>query len=189
VNYPPLKDTLVIGWGHRARHGKDTAAAHLMGQIELPCARVSFADALYSYCRVEHGMTVKDAPLLQRVGVAMRERDPEAWIRAAYYSMTDRPAKVVMIADVRFPNEVEFVKSIGGFVVKVERYMADGSLYIAGDRDPNHISEIALADYSGWDAVIPNYDGEIATFRQSVDMVYELLWDRWMGGKHANSRV
>ena len=40
---------LIIGFGHKARQGKDTAASHLQELFE--CRVVHFADALYEECR------------------------------------------------------------------------------------------------------------------------------------------
>jgi len=61
---------------------------------------------------------------LQRLGAGARETFGEdVWIRAASKVVlgyvTDK--KNVVLTDVRYPNEVDYVKSLGGFVVRVER--------------------------------------------------------------------
>lgn len=178
----PLTHTLVIGFGHKARQGKDTAAKILT--TELPEARrFAFADALYGYCRVAHGMTVKDAPLLQRVGVERREIDEDIWIKTLYYDLLDKQPEIAIITDVRFPNEAEFIKSLGGFLVRVERFRFDEHgaprRVCATDRDPEHPSEIALDSYTGWDAVLVNEEGMHTMFQRDVLNCYDRLLDTW----------
>lgn len=173
--FAPIPGVLVLGLGHKARHGKDTVAQAMLESSPADVLRIGFADALYDYCRVEHGMTTKDAPLLQRVGVQMREeRDPQVWIKAVYYKILDKRPKVVVIPDVRFTNEAEFVKALGGYTIKVERRvrvdLGEDKLYLTSDRDPNHVSETQLDGYS-WDLTIINRDRDIITTREHARQV------------------
>ena len=87
---------LIVGFGNKARHGKDTAGEAIVSFYEREAARVrkcygprvkspvaklyKFADALYQECREQHGMTEKDAPLLQRVGMSRRQEDKNYWV-------------------------------------------------------------------------------------------------------------
>jgi hypothetical protein len=73
---------------------------------------------------------------LQRYGVAIRDMDPEFWIRVALSPIgyMERP---VVITDVRFPNEVDAVRSRAGLLVRVSRPGANGN---------GHISETAIDD-------------------------------------------
>jgi hypothetical protein len=178
--WQPIEGTLVIGLGHRARHGKDTAA-QILG-AKYGARRFSFADDLYAVCRVLHGMTGKDAPLLQRVGVEMRTRDENVWIRSVYSKiLADRPS-VAVITDVRFPNEFAFVKALGGVCWKVERRMPDGSLFVDPSRPATHISETAL-EGAAWDRVLVNPDGESFRFQAAVLGAFEDSWRAcgWVG--------
>jgi hypothetical protein len=181
VTFQPIPGVLVLGLGHKARHGKDTAAQAMLEAAPADVLRIGFADALYDYCRVEHGMTTKDAPLLQRVGVQFRtERDPLTWIKAVYYKILDKRPKVAIIPDVRFTNEADFVKALGGYTIKVERRKADGSLYLTTDRDPNHVSETQLDGYA-WDLTITCRDGDVAGLRQNAVVAlnfYRSLYER-----------
>lgn len=146
---------LIVGLGHRARHGKDTVAQFFIGlEPELLIQRFAFADDLYAYCRIEYGMTKKNAPLLQKVGVEMREkRHKDIWVRSVDTKIKEADPVIAIVTDVRFKNEASWVKANGGLLVRVERLNADGSRYVAADRDPNHQSEIELADYP-WDYTI-----------------------------------
>jgi hypothetical protein len=154
--FTPIPGLTVIGFGHKARHGKDTACAAILKVIPNS-VRVSFADDLYAYCRVMHGMTVKDAPLLQRVGVQMREADPCVWIRCAYSKMLQAAADgatLVVIPDVRFKNELAFVRDLGGYAVKVTRlHPVTREAFVDPSRPADHPSETDL-DNVWWDETI-----------------------------------
>lgn len=165
--WKPIDGVTVIGLGHKARHGKDTVARILQEQFPRLVRRFSFADDLYAICRVLHGMTTKDAQLLQRVGVEYRERDATVWVRSVYSKIcTERPA-VAVITDVRFPNELAFVRALGGACWKVERRLPDGSVYVDPSRPSTHVSETAL-DGATWDRVIANPDGDVELFRERI---------------------
>lgn len=161
---------MLIGIGNRARNGKDTAGTaieqhfnrHREAQIRhglkaaTPEARIfKMADALYNVCRKEYGMTVKDAPLLQKVGNGRRDKfGDDYWIKQVEAEV--RPYiknGIAVITDVRYTNEADWVKSLGGFMIQAVRLNEDGTQYISTDRDPNFISEVQLDNY--------NYDGYI----------------------------
>lgn len=173
MSFAPIPGTVVIGFGHKARHGKDSAA-RMLRETFAGVKRFSFADDLYAVCRVLHGMTTKDAPLLQRVGVEYRERDEQVWIRAVYAKLLAAPPRVAVITDVRFPNEFDFIKALGGVCWKVERRLSTGELFVDPSRSAAHVSETALDD-APWDRVIVNPDGEPETFRDRVLCAYSAL--------------
>jgi hypothetical protein len=171
--FAPIPGTMVLGFGHKARHGKDTAARILIDAFS-GVQRFSFADDLYAVCRVFHGMVGKDAVLLQRIGVELRARDENILAKATYAKMlTERPPVAVM-TDVRFPNEFAFVKALGGVCVKVERRLSDGSRFIDSSRPADHVSETALDD-APWDIVLANPDGHPDVFRERVLSLYRSL--------------
>jgi hypothetical protein len=59
------------------------------------------------------------------------------------------------VTDVRFPNEVEYIQSLGGKVVRLDH--GKGLIYpLAGTPDALHSSETALDDYTGFDAGFAN---------------------------------
>lgn len=162
-----IPGTLIIGLGHKARHGKDSAARILIERFPHRVQRFSFADDLYAVCRVLHGMTTKDAPLLQRVGVEYREKDEDTWIRCVDSKIREARPRVAVITDVRFPNELAYVKAMGGVCWKIERRMPDGALFVDPSRPATHVSETAL-DYAPWDRVLVNPDGRPEQFRDAV---------------------
>ena len=150
---------LIVGFGNRARQGKDTAGEAVVDYfnkrnerlvrsygscVEVKATLYKFADALYRECREQHGMTEKDAPLLQKVGMDRRAEDEDYWVKQVMQQIdTDKP-DIAVITDVRFPNEVEFIQDRNGVVVNVTRLNPFGQPYIADDRPENHVSETAL---------------------------------------------
>lgn len=146
-------DKTYIGVGHKARHGKDTFARALHALMPRDSKIMSFADALKVYCRVEHGMTTKDAPLLQRIGLEKRAVRENFWVDILKLAAEEASERVIIIPDCRFPNEADFVKR-RGHMVKVSRIDKNNVPFVTDDRDPNHPSEIALDGYRGWDYVL-----------------------------------
>lgn len=74
----------------------------------------------------------------------------------------------VVIADCRFPNEIDFIRSVGGIVIQVAR----GPAPTEEERAKMHVSETAW--YScPVDAVIDN-DGTIEDLKRKIDQV--LTW-------------
>lgn len=176
LSLPPIPGTLIIGIGHKARQGKDTAAKAIIRASGGEAVRYSFAEALRAVARVEHGMTRKDAPLLQYLGTDhYRQRDPDIWVRTLYWQLDEERPAVAIITDVRYPNEMEFVRALGGECWKVERYFPNGTRYVDDSRDPNHISETAL-DAATWDRVLINPEGEPEVLRSIVEVAYEMAW-------------
>lgn len=74
---------------------------------------------------------------LQNYGVAIREIDPDFWLRAVVDQMQDPGLYVV--TDVRFPNEAEAIVNAGGTVVRIVRPGLDST--------DTHASETALDGY------------------------------------------
>lgn len=141
-----------------AYSGKDTAALAL---IEKGWKRVAFADALKEVARGIGWDGEKDDHgrwLLQQLGQQVREHIAEdAWVQAVAKSIQEmrslsgfRPTCVVL-TDCRYQNEAQWVRSVGGKVVRVSR----------PNTGPvnNHISESDLDDFD-FDAVITN-DGTV----------------------------
>lgn len=163
--------TLVIGFGHKARHGKDSAAAAVHEAYPKDTKVYSFASALKAYCRVEHGMTVKDAPLLQRVGLEKRAGNPDFWVELLAWQIRDEAPQVALIPDVRFENEARFCDA----AIKVTRLVptAGGLVpYVATDRPADHPSETALDTYTGWWTEIAAREGDLVKLRQDALAAY-----------------
>jgi hypothetical protein len=170
-------NTLVIGLGHRARHGKDQTAAFMVDALRsagYDARRYGFADALYGYCRTHLGMTSKDAPMLQRVGVEKRAEDPNIWIRQVALKIADDQPVVAIIPDTRFINEGTFVRAWGGALVKVMRFDANGEAFVDPSRPADHPSEVQGESIT-WDRVVMN-NGTMGWLQaQAVTIAHELV--------------
>ena len=90
------------------------------------------------------GKTVRE--LLQKVGQGLRDAiDPDLWIKALFAN-TEGWSNYI-IADVRYPNELEAIKERNGVLIRIDRNGAGAG---------NHSSETALDDYNDWDLIIDN---------------------------------
>lgn len=98
----------------------------------------------------ELGMT--NGTLQQVIGTILREKiHPNIWIFPVIRFAEDHPDTVCVISDCRFKNEADLIKKNGGVIIRLNRKNRN-----LGNRDPNHISEIDLDDYSNFDLVIDN---------------------------------
>jgi len=64
-----------------------------------------------------------------------------------------------LITDVRFKNEAEYIKRMGGKIIRVEAPERNKDLIIRQKLDPlaaNHISETDLDNYYGFDLILDN---------------------------------
>lgn len=125
---------------------------------------------------------------LQELGTRCRDTfGDNVWIEALYddlyeYSETCRRrplepgsfAPGVVISDVRFPNEVDFIRREGGIVILVQRVNKDGSPFDNGV-GVDHISE------SGVQLIGPDFQVQASSRQQLVLLVRDLLHDE-IGG-------
>jgi Deoxynucleotide monophosphate kinase len=90
-----------------------------------------------------------------------RAQDPDYWTRAWERKVAgyDLARVNVLVDDVRFLNELNVIRNLGGHLVRIDR-----SGYAAGG---NHASEISLDGFTGWDEVVLN-NGTLAEFREKV---------------------
>jgi len=102
------------------------------------------------------GKQLSSREVLQIVGTDMfRKMQYHVWSSATIRKIKRDGPDLALIADCRFPNEVEAVKNAGGIVIKLNR-----NIY-----DSDHASETALDpenyDYSNFDLVVDNQDMNI----------------------------
>jgi hypothetical protein len=177
--FPPLKHVRLVGFGHRARQGKDTAIRALQELLPGQVLRAGFAEDLYAYCRIAHGMTVKDPILLQDVGEQHRSRDEWVWVKSLAWKLhhldseLDAP-RLVCVADVRHPNEACYIEEMGGVLCRLVRRNADGSQFISPDRPADHPSESAMQDYP-WPVTIEHYPGDFGGITTGVRALVQNL--------------
>lgn len=165
---------ILIGFGHKARQGKNTAALAVLKEARERHARMyAFADALraevnhavYRAGSIEKAIKHMRCPawviceqgkprtLLQWWGTDYRRaQDPNYWVKRMVETLQREQPEVAVITDVRFPNEAQAVHNLGGYLVQVERTTQPDVAV------PAHPSEQALQGYTGWDYYITAAD-------------------------------
>lgn len=131
---------LIFGIAGVARCGKDTLGKHLLNKLDknkLPCLNISFASALksdldkflldkFKISAFTENNSEKDLirPLLVTYGTEVcRKIDQDYWIKKI-----DKKVKssidnkiIVVITDVRYENEANWIKQNGGFIIHLSR--------------------------------------------------------------------
>ncbi len=163
---------MIIGLGHYKRTGKNAFAKFLRDALQAHCqVRItSFASKLKQICHDLYGWAgLREESFYEtEPGASLREvvlpdigKSPrQIWIdfgtpavREHVYEPTWRdyilkqPSKcdVLIITDVRFPNEAEGIKATGGKLIKIER---------PGYAPGLDVADQALIRYTGWDQIV-----------------------------------
>jgi hypothetical protein len=162
---------LLVGFGYKARQGKNTAAHAFLEQcpLESEARFFAFADALRAevtkavrqykteaalisawkesglmpdWVRPELG---KARTLYQWWGTDFRRaQDPDYWIKRLFATFTKIKPDTALVTDVRFPNEADAILAAGGYLVKVTR-LGKPDIVVH-----EHPSERALDGYNRW---------------------------------------
>lgn len=171
-----MKNQIIIGFGYRAKSGKDTAGAYLVSNYGF--TRIANADALKEVISIitgedAHDPEFKESPTclgvsggaaLQIIGVALRDKFPEIWIKASGLEQAAKYVERIVITDVRFQNEADAVKNLGGILVRINR---------PGYSGDTHTSETS-GDHINWDYVINN-TGTLNDFEAKLDALIRRL--------------
>ena len=182
---------LIIGFTGPAGCGKDTAALALVRQLGF--VRFSFAapikDALNGIFgwsdgdwqnrewKEENLPDIDASPrrLAQTLGTEWA-RDivhPNFWVlvlkhRLRRLSESGQRCNLVTISDVRFPNEAEWIRDVGGYVVDVTRNLET--------KVQAHSSEIQL-DPELIDFILPNKGGVKTLELEAIELVSRIMKD------------
>ena len=180
-----------VGIAGYKRSGKDTVAQMLIEELQalnITVERRAFADSLKE--EVAHFLSEYFAPeksyedyldimhsdgtekeqfryLMQWWGTEGRRMmvDDNYWMdRVSEYAKNSKYA-VIITPDVRFKNEINYIKNRKGIVINVIRPGAVSS---------EHASENDINDYEGWDYTIHN-TSDIVALRGQVQQIAEML--------------
>jgi len=163
----------IIGLGHYSRTGKDSLANYLIQDLRssgLVAKKIPFAWKLKQIChdlyawdglREPEFYDTPDGEKFRDIKLPTIGKTPvEIWVAMGtpavrnnvymdtwinFVLKSDHQADVIVIPDVRFPNEIQAVRDAGGWLAKIVR---PGY----GPRDT--VADRALVGYDGWDAVI-----------------------------------
>jgi hypothetical protein len=128
---------------------------------------------------VRVALLTENKAFLQLWGTNYRRKlDPGYWVTKMidYYNKSEVG---VVVENVRFLNEVEAIKKLGGYVAEVRRVTKDGEPIAleVNDRLGAHLAENELAGYS-FDKVIYNYENDL---ERTLKEVFEWV-DSLVGG-------
>lgn len=151
----------LIGLCGYARAGKDTVGGVLVDSFGF--RRFAFADPLKSmalaldpWINTKNGYLLRLSRIVDENGWEDAKSEPEvrrflqvlgteavrehlgqeSWVRATELSIANSGAVRVVITDVRFPNEAEWIAKRGGQIWRINRVNEDGSAFdngISGD--------------------------------------------------------
>ena len=160
---------LKIAFGNKSRSGKDTSCEYLQKKYGGNVFHI--AESLYEFTTITQKFfnqeVKKDPILLQTYGEFFRNYyDKDIWINNLIKKISndDMQEKNIFIADLRYPNETEKLKSLGFILVNINR----DNRHI--DRDPNHPSEILLDNYK-FDYIIDNNSDIDNLYMQLENMI------------------
>ncbi|MCW2279293.1 AAA family ATPase [Heliophilum fasciatum] len=141
----------------RMRSGKDVIAAYLIEKHGFK--RFAFGDGVRSVARMlypDKGSNgSKPRSLYQEIGQALREADPEVWVRYLLREIAEKtgPQDSIVISDLRQPNEYAALINAGFTIVRVTasyqnrmaRMKALGDVFRS--EDVNHETESYIDQY------------------------------------------
>ena len=88
--------------------------------------------------------------IMQDYGAFFRSIDSEFWIKNLFRVAEDKEYTNVIVTDVRYKNEADYIIDNGGYVIRVDRENKDDVHNMA------HPSEVELDDYKRFDFVVNN---------------------------------
>lgn len=215
-----MSKPLIVGFSGKKRVGKDTAAD--IAAEEYGFERDAFAAPIKTIAQevfqlddhqVYGGAKEEEDPfwgmspreIMQRTGTefARGTFHKEVWVDSFRRRMEETDAQRIVVTDVRFPNEVEAIQELGGYVVRIRRPEKEPDLNpvvstiaqwfpLVTDWLPSkyHQSETALDGYVGFDRTIFN-DGSLKTFKMTVDRLLSYLtsgYEPQQSHSHASTR-
>lgn len=194
-----LKDVEVIGFSGKLGSGKSFVAENVFAKMLSPAPTVimSFADQIKVNVIVQHNIdphkcfVEKDEhtrKLMQRVGTEEGRNvyGHDIWLRYALQWMlihASRGIKRIIIPDVRFHNEFDFIKELGGTMIRVdapkrnraalEKEAAKGTG--TPEQIGSHVSETELDSGRVFDYIINNdVDASSGMFTQVRDIIRDM---------------
>lgn len=146
-----------------------------------------FCNEIRNYTQDQKNIVIKQfnktiGETLQLVGTDLfRDNyDTDIWVKSFFSEELERKlndGKIVVVPDVRFVNEANYILQEGGYLIRLEgdpMGVRENSL-----RDLNHISETNLDDYTSFSKVIYNDKKDIQALKKVVnDLITELSLEK-----------
>ena len=180
----------LIGISGKIGSGKSTLAEYLSeiiwNDLCIDSMVVSIGDAVKEECAAVFGFPVKYAytqagkntfisvpaqgkhmtirKILQWWGTDIMRTlvDEDYWIKVLDQRLGDG---VVIIDDIRFPNEADYIKSKGGYLIRLDTTYTETS-----EKLRYHLSETVLDDYQGFDLRLSPEHGTLGKVAHELDL-------------------
>lgn len=166
----------IIAVSGKIGSGKTTVTQHLIDHLRYSFVERSFAYKVKQIASILCGLPMEDmisqegknkrleafggitvGELQQIIGTdVFRQRFSEdVWITSLFLEY--RPEDYWIVSDVRFKNEADHIRKMGGILIRLEGDPA--GVRAASKRDLNHPSETDLDDYEHFDIVMETRPG------------------------------
>jgi hypothetical protein len=199
-SHPPRNnnDYLIIGFSGKIGSGKDYIAKEIVGthlkNMGIQYIHMAFSDAIkvnlmattdISYESLYVKKTTESRNMLQKCGMKLRATDDSIWIKyldswlKVYVS---RGFKVILISDVRFPIEVDYINERGGQIFRI--IAPERTLKKMSEETDNNIGEIEKIKTHISETELDNYDFDliINNDKETHDEIWNKIHDEiWYG--------
>jgi uridine kinase len=186
---------MILGFTGKAGSGKSTACAHLLFKSDRPRVKVNFKDALVAEIKknfaplldtiagmegmfrlMNNGeykvdqLFVDKPPLMRKLlqcyGTEVRRGDdPDYWIKK-WKSKVAYTKEDVLVDDVRFLNEAEAVRDMGGVIIRIIRK----DITDTGSHQSEQEMDQIQPDYT----IVAEKDGQAEVYRQVDEIIREI---------------
>ena len=181
---------MIVAFGHQKRTGKNTCAKFFEVCVKTHWPKISvkqrsfasplklMAHQLYGWAGLKDEVYYENHQQDKEITLDAIKKSPRTvWIELGYHcrqvydltwvrkTLAACPENVTILTDLRYPNEAEYIKSIGGVLIRVTR---------SGLPVPTDIADTALNGYNKWDMEIQN-NGSFGDLNQYITAVAEHL--------------
>lgn len=185
----------VVAFGHRRRTGKDQAAKFLLtilriARPEMKTIKTSFAYKLKDVCHQLYSWAGLKSPEYYETNAEEKEKvlkdigksPRQIWIEFGTlavreivynrtwidYTLKSNDADILIITDLRFPNEMNAIRNLNGVCIRIDRASAPVSDDVAD-------SALGNIPIHLWDKVIPNNESLNVLYEQMKQLAGEVV--------------
>ena len=126
----------------------------------------SLCESSYNWIKGDKGPIGRT--ILQNVGTAYRENNPECWVNIARQIALGCSEEYMLIPDCRYKNEALGFLDFDYKNVRIERPDFDNGLT---EEQKKHISETEMSTFSEYDYIITN-DGSLDDLREKIKKAF-----------------
>lgn len=140
----------IIGLSGKMGSGKTTLAKHIMNKYEDVVVEKVAADlyAIQDFIYKRTGLTMvgeKDRDLLIAIGMWGRSKSSSLWTDSCFNRIYKLSNNVVIIDDIRFPEEAMAVEKMGGTLIRIEGVQRGPNV------DPKSFTSSSECALDNWD--------------------------------------